>query len=151
MKYAVLFMMSGFALAGSWMAFAALAELARRLRVLPRLERASGVVVGVRVKSVPGPPAGRLRRPRAHYPVITYSKSDGSTETFESGAGSAGASSHYEPGQTVAVLYDPRGGLAPMPDTWAALWLPPLLMGAAALAFIGASALIYVAFGRRLF
>ena len=53
-------------------------------------------------------------------------------------------------GERLAVLYDPGGGVGPAIDSWAGLWLGPLLTLAGGLGFVGGAAVIYCAFGERL-
>jgi hypothetical protein len=70
--------------------------------------------------------------------------------TFKSDIGDTGPTSRYQAGQRVRVLYDPAGIIAPVLDSWAGLWYAIATQFAAGVVFIGAAAVIWVAFGDRI-
>lgn len=128
-----------------------LRELARRLRRSRRLVRAEGEVVALQTRKVTTMIARRMRTTHMHFPVIRYGRQAGETETFTSETGDAGRESRFSVGQRVRVRYDPEGEVGPLIDSWFGLWAQPLLMSAGGLMFICGAALIYFAFGEKVF
>ncbi len=151
MRYIVGFMMFVFALCGGGLCVAAVRELVRRILSVGRFERAVGIVVGVERKyskiMLGGPRGSRVM----NFPVITFGRPGGQVVTFRSEVGDGRKVSRYRIGQRLGVRYDPAGEFAPMLDTWSGMWLPSVMYVVAGIVFLFGAALIYVAFGERIF
>jgi len=142
--------MGAFLIAGLGLTLGAVRGLVRRARSLRRLRRAEGVVVAVQTRTMTSTVGRRVQTIRMHFPVIEFSRPGGARETFTSEVGDAGPTAELTKGERLVVLYDPSGEVGPTIDSWVGLWLTPLLMLAGGLAFAGGAAIIYWAFGERL-
>ena len=143
-------LMGAFLMAGLGLTLGAIRGLVRRAGSLSRLRRAEGVVVAVQTRTMTSTVGRRVKTIRMHFPVIEFSRPGGGRETFISEVGDAGPKAVLTEGERLAVLYDPGGGVGPAIDSWAGLWLGPLLTLASGLGFVGGAAVIYCAFGERL-
>ena len=138
-------MMVGSGLAGVCLLFVFVRELASKLARVPYLERAEGTVTAVHTKV-----AHFRRRPMImHFPVITFAV-QGETQTFTSEVGD-GNNTRYFVGQKIGVRYYPIGDIPPTIDSWSGLWLAPVMGIVAGVVLLGGAALVYVAFGERIF
>ena len=142
-------MMAGFGVGGVYLLFHFIRELARRLARLPYLERVEGTVTEVKSKVVPLGNQRDSGRVTVYFPVIAFQR-HGKTQTFTSEFEDSNAA-RYVIGQKIGVRYDPTGAIPPMVDSWSSLWLAPAMGVVAGLLFLGGAALVYVAFGRRVF
>src|SRR5688572_16476215 len=142
-------MMVGFGVGGVYLLFHFIRELARRLARLPYLERVEGTVTAVKSKVEHFSNQRDSGLVTMYFPVITFQR-HGKSQTFTSEFGDSDTA-RFVIGQKIGVRYDPTGAIPPMVDSWSTLWLPPAMGIVAGLAFLGGAALVYVAFGRRVF
>lgn len=140
-------MMAGFGVVGVCLLCHFIRELARRLARRPYLERVEGTVTGVKTKEIHF--EGDSGQSTVHFPVITFQR-QGKTQTFTAEVG-VGNTARFVIGQKIGVRYDPTGAIPPMVDSWSSLWLAPAIGIVAGFVFLGGAALVYVAFGRRVF
>jgi hypothetical protein len=153
MRYLVGFMMFAFLLIGAGLLAAAVRDLILKLTRMIYFRRATGSVVKVeRERELAQPDEFRRRTTQYRFfPVIKFKHLSGREVTFRSEIGDGGETSRYRVGQRIAVVYDVDDKLPPMINSFAGVWLPVLLTAAAGLVFAGGAALIYVAFGAKIF
>src|SRR5262245_3477697 len=117
-------MMVTFAFAGVALVVAGGRQLVRRLRSVGRFERAEGVIVDVRTRTMRSNSTGSLNATIMHVPVITFTRRSGQAETFTSEVGDGGPVSRYRIGQRIRVRYDLEREFGPMEDSWFGIWFP---------------------------
>jgi hypothetical protein len=150
MRYVVGFMMVAFFLAGLGLFATGVRGLIRRFAARRRLRRAEGKIV--RIEKRQQITDNEMRRSAEyHYPEIRFRPESGGETTFLSEIGAGARAARYAVGQKIGVLYDPDGELPPMIDSWAGIWGPRLVHTVVGPLFIFAAALIYWAFGDRIF
>lgn len=153
MRYLVGFMMVAFLLIGAGLVLAAVRDLILKLTRMIYFRRATGIVVKVeRERQFAQPDDFRHRAAQYRFfPVIKFNHLSGREATFRSAIGDGGETSKYRVGQRIAVVYDVDDKLPPTINSWAGVWLPVLILAFAGLVFIGGAALIYFAFGAKIF
>lgn len=146
MAVVIVLLMAGFGIAGVVLLLIFLRELGRKIVRLPYLKRVEGAVTAVMAKEsqIQSDSSGPTI---AHFPVIRF-EAQGRSQTFTSAFGS-GNRTRYVVGQKIGVRYDPTGQIPPAIDSWAGMWLSPVIGIAGGVVFLGGAVLVYVAFGRR--
>jgi hypothetical protein len=176
MEYVLWLMLVGFSLAGAVHILAGVRGLWTTLRRRPYLRSAVGTIVAIQVGPAISDPDSDAPS-TASFPILRFRTESGEAKKFRSALGQVGRSPawrigtkpgitmhfsrasadrlkrspKYRIGMTLPVLYDPDEVLPPTIHSWAALWggyLACLLSGAI---FFGGAAMVYVAFGDRLF
>ena len=153
MRYAVGLMMFAFLLGGVGLVFAAVKEFVLKFYRMSYFRRATGSVVRIeRERQLAQPDGSRHRRAQYRFfPVIKFNHLAGREVTFKSEIGDGGEASKYRVGQRIAVVYDIDDKLPPMINSFSGVWLPIVLQAVGGTVFIGASVLIYFAFGAKIF
>jgi hypothetical protein len=166
-------MLVGCSLAGAVHILAGVRGLWTTLRRRPYLRSAFGTIVAIEVGPALSDPDSDAPS-TASFPILRFRTESGEVKKFRSAVGQVGRSPAYRVGRitlhlwsasadrlkrspkyrigmTLPVLYDPDEVLPPTIDSWFALWgghLACLLSGPI---FFGGAAMVYVAFGERLF
>jgi hypothetical protein len=148
MAVLLVLMMAVFSLVGVCLLFIFTRELVRKLVRLPYLERAEGTVTAITANQANFHGDSAVNT-TMHFPVITFLQ-HGVTQSFTSEVGD-GEDTRYFIGQKIAVRYDPTGAIPPTIDSWFAMWLRPAIGIFSGFVFLGGTALVYVAFGDRIF
>jgi hypothetical protein len=154
MRYFVGFMMVASLLAGIGLLFAAVKELILKLRRMRYFRRVTGSVIKVeRERQLPNPDSDFRHRTAQYrfFPVIKFKHLSGEEVTFKSAIGDGGETSKYRVGQKIAVVYDIDDRLPPMINSFSGVWLPVILQAVGGTVFIVGAALIYFAFGAKIF
>jgi hypothetical protein len=148
MSIFIVLMMAIFGIIGACLLFHFTRDLARRLARSPYLERTAGTVTAIKAMEshFQGDSHGNTV---TYFPVITFQQQE-VTQTFTSVFGDS-RKNRYVIGQTIAVRYDPTGAIPPAIDSWSGMWLPPAIGIISGLVFLGGAAMVYVAFGNRVF
>ena len=150
MRFLLAAMLIIFLLSGVIVLTVSARELVRKLTRWRRFERANGVVVEVRSKTLRLTTTSKLKSTVMHFPVVTFSTRRGDAVTFTSETGDSGPRSRYAPGQRLVVVYDPDGEVGPMLDTWSGMWLSNVMAVVAGVVFMAGALLIAWAFGDRM-
>jgi hypothetical protein len=153
MRYVVGFMMFAFLLAGIGLVFAGVRELILKLRRMRYFRRATGSIVKVERERQMQQPDGFRHRTTQYrfFPVIKFTHLSGEEVVFKSATGDGGTTSKYRVGQRIAVVYDIDDRLPPMINSFSGVWLPVILQAVGGAVFIGGAALIFFAFGAKIF
>lgn len=156
MKFVVAAMLIVFALAAVAVVKLGFDEFRKKLRARGRLLRVDGVILRFIVRTE------RSRRNRGSYrshsrvptryqfPVVSFTRKDGTQSTFESPFGVPERQSKYAVGQTLPVAYDPLGEVDPMIGSWAGMWLAPILLMFSGLVFGSTALAIGAVYGSRI-
>jgi hypothetical protein len=115
---------------------------------LPYLERAEGTVTAITATEANFHSDSNVNT-TMHFPVITFEQ-HGVTQTFTSEVGD-GENTRFFIGQKITVRYDPTGAIPPTIDSWSGMWLRPAIGIFSGFVFLGGTAIVYVAFGNRVF
>lgn len=154
MRYFVGFMMFAFLLVGSGLVIAAVREFIRKFYRMTYFRRATGSVVKIEKKRQIPQADSSFRHRKTQYsffPVIKFKHLSGEEIIFQSEIGDAGTNSKYRVGQRLAIVYDIDNKLPPMINSFTGVWLPVILQTVGGMVFIGGAALVYFAFGARIF
>ena len=118
----------------------------------PFLRSAVGTVIRVEVRNALNSYDQSYSQPsHSYFPVLRFTTEAGETRVFLSATGKLGNTSPYSFGMTLPVLYDLEDIIPPTLDNWADIWLGHLLTFLGGPIFLGGAALVYYAFGSRLF
>jgi hypothetical protein len=176
MEYVPWLMLVGFSLGGAWAILLGVRGLWTTCRRWSYLRSAVGTIVAIEQRRV-SYDADSTVPDIASFPILRFQTESGEVKKFRSALGQVGRSPawrigtkrgitmhfsrasadrltwspKYRIGMTLPVLYDPDEVLPPTIHSWAALlggYLACLLSGAI---FFGGAAMVYVAFGDRLF
>lgn len=155
MKFVVGAMVIVFALSAFAVVRAGFEELRKKLRARERLVRVEGVILRFSVRASHlrdhGHHRSRRRTPtRYKFPVVSFTRRDGSQTTFESPFGDAESRSKYAVGQTLPVAYDPLGEIDPMIGSWAGMYFVPVMMMFGGMVFGMAACAIGAVYGSRI-
>ena len=153
MRYVVGLMMFAFLLGGGGLVFAAVREFVLKFYRMSYFRRVTGSIVKVERERQFSQPGG-FRQRKAQYrffPVIKFKHLAGREVTFKSEIGDGGETSKYRVGQRISVVYDIDDRLPPMINSFSGVWLPVIVQAFGGMVFIGASAMIYFAFGAKIF
>lgn len=146
-------MLFAFLLVGSGLVIAALRDLILKLCRMAYFRRAKGSVLKVeREKYLPPPGGFRHRKTRyKFFPVVKFKHLSGEEVVCKLPVGEIGETSKYRVGQKIPIVYDLDDKLPPMINSFSGVWLPVIAQTFAGIVFIGAAALIYAAFGKKIF
>jgi hypothetical protein len=157
MEIIILLMILALGLVGLLLFKAGISEILTIKRVQPELKVANGVVLKVEKKSSNESISRRsrtMRRSVQIYPVIEFTREDGTKTQFRSEIGeireegSPGGS--YSAGQSVEVLYHPSNAVKPRLNSFSGLYTVGLALSVGGLVFVGASLTMVVVFGDKL-
>ena len=152
MKYVLGLMLIAFPLCGVLLILHAIRGLRRTWMRGPYLQSAVSTVVAVeRQRAISSPDDSPSQPSTAYYPILRFTTESGEVKEFRSSFGKLGDSSPYAIGTTIPVLYDLDGILPPVIDSWFAVWGVDLICLLAGPIFLGGAAIVYFAFGQRIF
>jgi hypothetical protein len=158
MKIIVVLMILGFLLVGLLLLKAGVSELLTIKRVRPELQAARGVVLRVE-RTVANRPMSQqgtsmARRSVQLYPIIQFTKADGTQVDFKSEIGEirdeGSLSGTYSPGQEIEVLYHPANKIKPRINSASGLYTAGIAMAFGGCAFVGASITMITVFGNKI-
>jgi hypothetical protein len=142
-------MVMAFVLGGVGLFAAGVRELVRRFAARHRLRSANGEIVRIE-KRQETTDSDSGRTTVYDFPEIKVRPERGSEQTFISDIGTGERTARYAVGQKIDVLYDPDGELSPMINSWAGLWVSPLIQVIVGPMFIFAGLFVSWAFGDKI-
>jgi hypothetical protein len=152
MKYVLGLMLIAFPLCGLLMILVGVRGLWKTWSRRPFLRSAVGKVVKIEQCRAIGSGDESVSNPdTAYYPILQFTTESGKVREFRSPAGQLGNSPPYTLGMTIPVLYDPDDILPPAINSWFALWGGHVVCLLAGPILLGGAAIIYFAFGHRIF
>jgi hypothetical protein len=152
MKYILGLMLIVFPLSGVVVILSGLRGLWTTWMRRPFLQSAVGTVIGIEKRHAIGSSDGSVSQPDTAYsPILRFTTESGDVREFRSPTGQLGDSSPYTVGMTIPVVYDPDDILPPAINSWFALWGGHVICLLAGPIFLGGAAIVYFAFGHRIF
>jgi hypothetical protein len=149
MRYVAGLMVMAFVLGGVGLFAAGARELIRRFVARHRLRPAKGEIVRIE-KRQETTDSDSGRTTVYDFPEIKFRPERGSEQTFISDIGTGERTARYAVGERIEVLYDPVGELSPMINSWAGLWVSPLIQIIVGPMFVFAGLFVSWAFGDKI-
>jgi hypothetical protein len=154
MRYIAGFMMFAFFLCGIGLMIAGVREFILKFYRMSYFRRAMGSIVKVeRKRQISQSDSSSWTRKTQYrfFPVIKFKHLSGAEVIFQSETGDGGETSRYSVGQRIAVVYDIDDKLPPMINSFSGVWLPAILQTVGGIVFTGSAAMMYFAFGAKIF